>query len=374
MNGLIKLVITLPFLDKVKYLCSKVPEKEWSGMLFYDIQGTIKDISKMVITPTEILIKDIGTKASTAFEYDEQCLEFIEENNLLMSKHGMVHSHNTMPVFFSGTDIEELQDNVENHNIYLSLVVNNFMAMVAKVVFIGKPTSTFDCKDENGEDYQISTVETEPIMLVIDCDIQLPIEHIKVSDTFKKVFSVVKKKTSERDQKISQNANAVKLGNKGSATGANGYNSWGKSSGYMQDFNSDSEQDFDFQNRLGAIEDIEPEEEDEFRFDDFFAYCFKGGSHTLEDINDLVADTNPEVASIIIDTIITNYAIYYENYFETNEFGLDAEEFKNCLDAFIAMCDYCEEANPWIKELRLGLKLILSKFSQLNLNRNDAKI
>lgn len=40
---------------------------------------------------------------------------------------GHIHSHNTMGVFFSGTDWGELEDNAPNHNYYLSLIVNNFM-------------------------------------------------------------------------------------------------------------------------------------------------------------------------------------------------------------------------------------------------------
>jgi hypothetical protein len=54
-----------------------------------------------------------------------------------------------MNVFFSGTDMGELNDNSPKHNIYLSLIVNNYLDMTAKLAFIGKPYS-YVCKDDKG--------------------------------------------------------------------------------------------------------------------------------------------------------------------------------------------------------------------------------
>lgn len=367
-------------------MCSKISDKEWSGMLFYNIEGTIKDVPNMIITPSEIFLRDIGTKVSTAFEYDEECMGFVEKNDLYTTRHGMVHSHNTMPVFFSVTDIDELQDNVGNHNIYLSLVVNNYMDMTAKVVFIAKPAPIYKCTDEDGNPYDLETDEAEPIVFVYNCKIEIPREEIVVDDQFKKTLSIVRKKVAERN-KIAKEQIAQQIGKTQgllSATGASGHNSWGRSDGYGdRNFIEGSKRDFDFQNRnLGSIEDVEPEDEndDNLEFDDFFSYCFNGGSHTVLDVFHMVEDvTLNKTGDIITDSIVSNYALYYESYFETDKYGADEEEFKNCLDQFIMLCetegtdgkDY-----SWLSTLATGLRLIGHKFEELNLNEqnNDTEV
>lgn len=77
---------------------------------------------------------DIGTHTTTGFDYNGDVMQFIMTNPGLMDcVQGMLHSHNTMSSFFSGTDMSELADNSKNHNYYLSVVVNNAMDIVAKI-------------------------------------------------------------------------------------------------------------------------------------------------------------------------------------------------------------------------------------------------
>jgi proteasome lid subunit RPN8/RPN11 len=376
LSGSIKVVITEEFLNKVKYLCSKINDKEWSGMLFYDINGTIKDIPNMVIIPREIFLRDIGVKAHTEFDYDEECMEFVESNNLFMSKHGLIHSHNSMSVFFSGEDQDELQENAINHNVYLSLVVNNFMNMVAKVVFIGKTPSKFTCPDEDGNEYELEIAEPEKVMFVYDCKMDFPRQEFTVSEEFKKIFSKVRKKTAEKN-KLAQEAAKQQSLNKSvhqHAGGASGYNSWGKSEGYggQQNFNLGSQSSFDFRNRLEAIEDIEPEDDEEGLYDDFFCYCLNGGAHTQLELEAIIEDIDSEQSGdIIVDQVISNYATYYQNYYETDQFGTDESDFRNCLNQFIPMCDLLAQDSPWLTLLGTGLRLIYSKFEELNLNKHD---
>lgn len=368
----------MPFLNMVKYLCSQVPEKEWSGMLFYNVEGSIKDVSTMIITPTMIFLRDIGTKASTAFDYDEECMEFVEKNNLHMSRHGMIHSHNTMPVFFSGTDIEELQDNVGNHNIYLSLVVNNYMAMTAKATFLAKPTPIFKCPDEDGNEYEIEMDSAEPVMFVYDCDVQLPKEHIVVSNDFKETLRNVATKAFEKNKRAEEAAKQKSQQQvKGVASGATGYNSWGKSEGYgdlgLVNFNLGLDLGFDNSNHLAVIGDVEPEDVGEF--EDFFAYCFNGGAHTPLDVLTIIEQTDEaKCGETIVDSIVTNYAVYYENFYQTNEAGLIEDDFRDCIEEFIELCEYWEKDSPWLSLLATGLRLIINKFEELNLNQHDTEV
>lgn len=111
----------------------------------------------------------------------------------------LIHSHNTMAVFFSGTDWSELEDNAPHHNFYLSLIVNNFMDFCAKVCFISEVKGTKDfefmSKDENGNDYvyMAKPYEVKQKKLVVyDCDIKSPAPPIAIEESFRtKVTGII---------------------------------------------------------------------------------------------------------------------------------------------------------------------------------------
>lgn len=126
---------------------------------------------------------DKGDGASTTYEFTDDIANFhmdkIEENpEWIGVKLGHVHSHHAMGVFFSGTDTEELMDNVNHHNFYLSLIVNNFGEMIAKLVYKITPCA-YEAFDENGGEYEIGALGHEkPLMVSLDCIIITP-EHEK---------------------------------------------------------------------------------------------------------------------------------------------------------------------------------------------------
>lgn len=169
-------------LNQIKYLCSKIHAVEWSGILFYTIDGTIKDPKNLKLTLQTILPMHKGTGTYTEYAFDDRVVDFMMENPEAMTwKMAHIHSHNNMAVFFSGTDMSELEDNAPNHNFYLSLIVNNRMDFCAKVCFIATTTEnrevSFFAKDENGENYvyKRDNVNSNVEELVIyDCNIHTP--------------------------------------------------------------------------------------------------------------------------------------------------------------------------------------------------------
>jgi hypothetical protein len=379
--------ITEAFLNKVKFLCKNIPRVEWSGMLFYNIDGTIKDPENMVITPIEIFIRDIGKAASTAYEYDEKCLEFVEKNDLYMAKHGMIHSHNTMNVFFSGVDIDELHENAMNHNIYLSLVVNNFMDMVAKVVFLGKGMK-FVCPDEDGNEYNFEVEGVKSTLFLYDCKLLFPKDEVVVDDSFAETFEEVKKEIAEKEkieaEKKAKADAALKAQqvhaqqHKGVSTIVPDYSArrgWGS-----EDFTKSSQRSFRFEN--SNIRDIEPEDDeaqpDFFGHDQFFAFCLNGGSEPdfgmqtwMEELLELLMRIDKEkTGEIVTDMVVSNFATYYATYYETELYGTDEEEFKDTMNEFIIFCEVYSQFYSWLIPMKTGLELILTKFSQLNLNQN----
>ena len=131
---------------------------EWSGILFYSYTGSIQNLKDFKITLEDILPMDKGTSVTTEFEYDSRYVDFLMKNpERLDWKHGIIHSHNNMVVFFSGTDEKDLENNAKAHNYYLSIVVNNKLDIIGKVGFLSsfKDTveATFTALDEDGKEY-----------------------------------------------------------------------------------------------------------------------------------------------------------------------------------------------------------------------------
>ena len=227
----IKVVMPTQVLHQIKYLCKNIPKVEWSGVLFYTIEGSIKQPSKCVLTLQAILPLDMGTAGYTAYALDNRYIDFIEEDfeNRCTWKTGHIHSHNTMPVFFSGTDMSELFDNAPNHNFYLSLIVNNYMDFIAKVaIHVKNKTESFPMKyqaqDENGNEYTLvkKQVKIEAKELVTyDCEIFSDVETIEVNSSFSnqvKTIMIPKPKPVEKQYVPFSNVPATVKGKNWSRT------------------------------------------------------------------------------------------------------------------------------------------------------------
>lgn len=120
--------------QKALFLCSLLPYKEWSATLFFQVEGNLQKIEEIVITAVDIYLQDIGTGAATEFEYGKDFLDCYDRNpELIDCRTGTIHSHNQMRVFYSGTDVNDLMENSENTDFYLSVVVNNKGECIARI-------------------------------------------------------------------------------------------------------------------------------------------------------------------------------------------------------------------------------------------------
>ena len=192
-------------MDKIEYLCQEINIVEWSGVLFYSVKGSIKDFDKVELTVEDIYLMDKGTAGATGYELGEDFIEYRMNNPRTLSwKIGMVHSHHNMKSYFSGTDMEELDDNTEFHNYYLSLVVNNHKELVAKVAFRGD-VKGYECKDENGKAWTLKLTSDRQIMFTFDCDIQSPKTTINVGKSFADRTAEIIKKANIKTAKFLQN-------------------------------------------------------------------------------------------------------------------------------------------------------------------------
>jgi hypothetical protein len=180
-----KLIISKDLEKKIRRLCEKYPTKEWSGPLFFrEKEGSIMDVSSLVIECLDVFPADLGSSTYTEYDNMERITsntyshqEYMDDKDLLEATIGHIHSHNSMPSFFSVTDETELTSHAKNHDYYLSLIVNNSLQCVAKIceiveiVTIKKTTGrggviTTEEKRTNGViqyDSEIEFEESRPI-------------------------------------------------------------------------------------------------------------------------------------------------------------------------------------------------------------------
>ena len=200
----VKVVIPKNVMNKINYLCTVIAAVEWSGVLFYTVKGTIKNPSKMVITLKDILPMDKGTTTATEFTYDERYVEYLmNEEKRMEYKSGLIHSHNNMAVFYSGTDQEELKINSKAHNFYLSVVVNNKLDIIGRIGVSALAEAVVETSykglDEDGNVYEIEStnlkVKNEKLFY-IDCDMVYEKPKSAIEDEFlNNVATILKPKT-----------------------------------------------------------------------------------------------------------------------------------------------------------------------------------
>lgn len=128
--------------SQINFLHAKVGSIEWSGVLLYSHkEGDISDPDNMVILAEEIYLMNIGSAGYTEYTNDvDSVLDMFDKYPRLESgelKQGHIHSHHSLgSTSFSGTDMQELQDNAPAHNYYLSLIVDFKCRPTAKIATI----------------------------------------------------------------------------------------------------------------------------------------------------------------------------------------------------------------------------------------------
>lgn len=120
-----KLIIPAEVERKIRFACQNVWSTEWSGTLFFTHEGSFEN-NDLVIRCADIYIMDIGTQAYTEFDMNPDVIAYMCENSeLLDCQMGLIHSHNNMSTFFSGTDTTTLKEEGRDRNNFVSLIVNN---------------------------------------------------------------------------------------------------------------------------------------------------------------------------------------------------------------------------------------------------------
>lgn len=122
-----KINIPLYVERKIRILCREIHNVEWSGVLFYKINGSFEDGS-LEVECVDIFQMDEGSSGYTEFDMSADVMNYMVEHPELISEdvyQGLIHSHNNMSTFFSGTDTGTLLAEGSDVNHFVSLIVNN---------------------------------------------------------------------------------------------------------------------------------------------------------------------------------------------------------------------------------------------------------
>ena len=159
-----KLTVTRELEKKIRFLCDKLPRNEWSGTLFYTVEGSFAN-GDLHIIAKDFFLQDVGEAAYTEFKNDVDLAGYMAVHELWDCYTGLMHSHDTMSTFFSGTDLGTLKSEGNDANHFVSLIVNNAgtytAAITKKVTYLSKGKSvlkynTFDnvAIEDEGTDFE----------------------------------------------------------------------------------------------------------------------------------------------------------------------------------------------------------------------------
>lgn len=196
-----KLTVTQELEKKIRFLCNKLPRNEWSGTLFYTIEGSFAD-KNLHITCRDLFLQDVGEATFTEFKDSIDLAAYIAEHNELIDCFtGILHSHNVMATLFSSTDMTTLREEGNDRNHFLSLIVNNagnYTANVTrKVRCVSKGISTMEYKtfgdtpvveDNNSFETDESYIEYYPLDITIEkipetpkSELELRLEEVRAN-------------------------------------------------------------------------------------------------------------------------------------------------------------------------------------------------
>lgn len=152
-QDIFKIVIPAEVEKKIRFLCKNIWDVEWSGVLFYKVEGAFEDKS-LTIRCVDLFQMDIGSSIYTEFNVSPDIATYMVDHPELLEEgiyQGLIHSHNNMATFFSGTDTATLSAEGNDMAHFVSLIVNNAGKYTAGV------TRKYKCVQTVSEKYTYPT-------------------------------------------------------------------------------------------------------------------------------------------------------------------------------------------------------------------------
>ena len=152
----IKLGITSALESMIHFMCSKSPNLEWSGFVFYKIDKMPDSFNKVELTAFDMLVMASGTSSYTKFDYSADLIKYMKDKEYLGKPiyYGLIHSHHNMRPIPSETDFSTMEKEGLSRTHLLSLIVSNrdgYSAYFTRKVIVEKKESacyTYDSFDK----------------------------------------------------------------------------------------------------------------------------------------------------------------------------------------------------------------------------------
>lgn len=121
-------------------------------MFFRMIQGNLSTPEDVVVELIDFYLMDIGSSSFTSFTWGPEVTDYFEKNPELLIMDGVrtgcLHSHHTMPTFFSGEDMDDLVINTRSPEVdyYMSVIINTHGEWKSRIAFRIKESVTQQVK------------------------------------------------------------------------------------------------------------------------------------------------------------------------------------------------------------------------------------
>lgn len=198
----------------IRHLCGRIHDKEWSGVLFYTVTGTFEE--GLTVYCKDICLMDVGSSTYTEFDTSPDIAGYMVENDLLDCHLGLVHSHQSMPTFFSGTDTNTLQEEGSYKNNFVSLIVNNegkYTAAITRHVFSevkNDTTYTYEMFGEGTKTGNEQGVEKKECIEYFMMNVNKPdVEQNKLDTRIDEVLENKRKAAEKSKTRWGSNSNTV---------------------------------------------------------------------------------------------------------------------------------------------------------------------
>lgn len=90
-----KIIIPEEVEKKIRLLCREIHNIEWSGVLFYEIEGSF-ETNDLVVKCVDLYQMDIGNGAYTEYTMNPSVATYMIDHDLLTAYQGHIHSHHSM--------------------------------------------------------------------------------------------------------------------------------------------------------------------------------------------------------------------------------------------------------------------------------------
>lgn len=201
---------------KIRHLCSRVHDVEWSGILFYKVEGSLDD-GTFKATCIDIYVMDIGTSGATKYNDTEDIIAYrlAHREELLISGvyEGLIHSHNNMRAFFSGVDDGTLISEGSDLNHFLSLVVCDAGQYVARITRKLTTVTEAEAQVTYTKTVKYNTYENQTV-IVTDGAVSNEVKRARKEETVIEYFdlNIQKAEVEEPFKEVDERLGEIKRG------------------------------------------------------------------------------------------------------------------------------------------------------------------